>query len=803
MNHNQKMDFEQRLFVTPPKGCNIVYGWAWNVTVTKEKIEKQLNEFVEAGIKGIYVLPLPKSFRPESLRNFMDPDYLTEEFFEMMQYTYRRAKELGMDLWIYDEGGWPSGGACMHTLRQNPEAAYKVLRKREVSVKAGEVYLLPEDTLAVYEGDVRIADTFTAEKDMELFEYFTKVWSGDRESHVDISNPGVTDTFIQNTYEEYKKHMGDLFSNGIHMMFTDEPQVIYEVIPKNGVELFREKFGYDLRDYLYVILDAEKAVTEKEQRARIDYLTLKGELFKKNYCQKLADWCRQNNVLFGGHFGGEDIAHYSTQCGYYSILSQLRELDVPGIDAIWEQIRYPYGGRPPVHYDYKDEMEEGCVFYPRVAPSAARQRGNLLALTETFGVYGDGVTPDEMRYILNYQAMRGINLFNIFTLSLGSERLSAFLERPVFKPEKPGFLQLAHFNRYFERVSYLGRLGEAEGDTALYYPAGDYCANKEYRNAAIVAYNQAGKELEEKNIPFDLIDDWGIMEAEDTGEGLKLGDAVYRHIVVPQNFFMPQDVKEKIAPYLGQGEPTLNMKSKALRVMTRKLENGRLYFFFNQLEGAVKEVISVPRKEKERLYRLDIFTGEMYETQDIDINLVCGDMAVYFVTEKAYDTVSDEEEYAVDVTDLVPVSVKRTLVTYKGLACEYLPGDIEIDADFSGEITYRGRYELPSAPKAGERYRVTLEDTSVSARISLNGEVVATVGCTPMYAVLPAEKLAQAGEIEVTVANTTANEILAKQHIMKDFPKAEIGPYAVKTVIFEERRPALKLGTVKIEKMMS
>jgi len=148
------------------------------------------------------------------------------------------------------------------------------------------------------------------------------------------------------------------------------------------------------------------------------------------------------------------------------------------------------------------------------------------------------------------------------------------------------------------------------------------------------------------------------------------------------------------------------------------------------------------------------------------------------------------------------VSVKKMVINYYGLTCEYLPGDAHIDSDFSGEVTYRGRYELPGEPKAGERYRIVLEDTTVSARVSLDGEIVATLGCTPMTAMLPAEKLKNTGEIEVTVANTGANEIVAKQYILNDFPKAEIGPYVKKTNVFEKARPTfVKLGKVRIEKM--
>jgi len=40
------------------------------------------------------------------------PEYLSPEYPELYAYAMRRAGELGMLCWLYDEGGWPSGGAC-------------------------------------------------------------------------------------------------------------------------------------------------------------------------------------------------------------------------------------------------------------------------------------------------------------------------------------------------------------------------------------------------------------------------------------------------------------------------------------------------------------------------------------------------------------------------------------------------------------------------------------------------------------------------------------------------------------------
>ena len=221
---------------------------------------------------------------------------------------------------------------------------------------------------------------------------------------------------------------------------------------------------------------------------------------------------------------------------------------MPGIDVIWEQIRYPYGGRLPL-----DDETLGIGFFTRLAPSAARQAGRNLAMSETFSIYGDGVTPDEIKFVINYQAIRGINTFNFLTLPYGKSRCGALMMRLAFTPEKPGFYNLKHINEYYARLSYLLRLGKAECDTALYHPCRDYAASPQDSDRASESYKRLGTELEERGIYFDIIDDYAILEACDTGDGLVIGDAVYRHIAVPENKYMPKDVKSKIAPYIGEG----------------------------------------------------------------------------------------------------------------------------------------------------------------------------------------------------------------------------------------------------------
>ena len=793
MYNKPGQNFNQNLLKNPPLECEVTYSWLWNEPVTKEGIDERLAGFLKAGIKSLYILPLPKDFRPDTLRTFLAPEYLTKEFWEIVNYAFRKCVELGIKPWIYDEGGWPSGAAGRRTEMQYPEARAQKLGDRDITLKAGEKYTPCEDLISIFDGTTRLPEDYVADKDITIKEYFIN-----RIPHIpyfiDFTDAKVTDTFLNNTYEGYKSIAGDLFGDVIPLFFTDEPGLARYTLPKGLFEGFIEKYGYDLRDYIYVIPDNGVCKTEKENQARIDYFAYTGEMFYKNTFLKISEWCEKNGIAYSGHVMADNYPD-AVRNGYSSVVEVLRTMQIPGIDVIWEQIRWPYGGRQVVD----EEETQRMPFFTRIATSAARQMGRNLALTETYSIYGDGISPDEMRYVSNYQAVRGINVFNFLTLPYGKTRCSALMMRPAFCPEKPGFASLAHINKYYARLSYLLRLGYAEGDTALYHPCIDYMASEEISEAAVESFRAAGCALEDKNIAFDIIDDSGIREAVPFDGGLKIGDAIYRHIVIPANKYMPADVKAKVAPYVGEGAPIYTFKNEKLRVYTRVLEGGRLWFIFNEGEPTVNEVINV--SEGKKVYRIDLANGDMYLDADCNMTLTCGDIAVYYVTNEDYTALPSGSAFEVKVSELLPVSYNRFVITYDGLTNEYGKGMPTVDRDFSGEITLEGEYTLPEEPKADDIYRVTLEDFGVTARVTLGGAEHA-LGMSPMAVTVSGAELAKCGKLTVVVANTAANEILAKDDVINAHPYAEIGAYQNKTRVFESRRHPLKIGTVKIEKLI-
>ena len=76
-------------FRSPRNEFAVTYMWFWNVAINKERVDHELAEYAKAGVESIYIVPLPKDFSPEDLRTFMDPEYLSKEFFDIVEYTLK------------------------------------------------------------------------------------------------------------------------------------------------------------------------------------------------------------------------------------------------------------------------------------------------------------------------------------------------------------------------------------------------------------------------------------------------------------------------------------------------------------------------------------------------------------------------------------------------------------------------------------------------------------------------------------------------------------------------------------------
>jgi hypothetical protein len=139
-------------------------------------------------------------------------------------------------------------------------------------------------------------------------------------------------------------------------------------------------------------------------------------------------------------------------------MRSLRAFDVPGIDVIWSQITYPEAVKNDPHqFD----------FFPLIASSAARQCGHSKCLSESFAVYGSHVTPEEMRFGVNAQAVRGISLFNFMSITFDRSTAMSLQCRPNFQSGNLGMDCLGQINNYTARLSKILQESQADIHTAL------------------------------------------------------------------------------------------------------------------------------------------------------------------------------------------------------------------------------------------------------------------------------------------------------------------------------------------------
>jgi len=300
-------------------------------------------------------------------------------------------------------------------------------------------------------------------------------------------------------------------------------------------------------------------------------------------------------------------------------------------------------------------------------------------------------------------------------------------------------------------------------------------------------------------VNFDLIDDAGILKAEATPDGLKLGDALYKHIIVPECKFMPEEVKEKIKAYTASPEAYINIESENLRYLVRDLGNKKIYFFFNEGEAPLCEVINVAGKITE----LDLITGEAYKKDKMEVNLHCGEAAAFIVGENYESEKELKLEYIAEINEFEFIGAEKFEIAKCGIVKREVK-EAETKENFSGNVTYKAKFILNEEVKDAEKVRIELAGFASTVNIAVNGELCAYFGLSPMYCDVPAGFFLKENELIITVSNTLADELIAKEEFIREnFKVNEIGPYHERSLAIEKQSKAkLSKGTVKIAKYL-
>jgi len=118
--------------------CAVCF-WNWNSDITEEGILSQLKDYSDGRIGGVII----------HARAGLKIPYMGNRWMELFKYAVEQAEKLSLEVWIYDEDGWPSGFASGRVPALGSEFCYKSLRyafKNEKEIKN----IAPECIVAVY-----------------------------------------------------------------------------------------------------------------------------------------------------------------------------------------------------------------------------------------------------------------------------------------------------------------------------------------------------------------------------------------------------------------------------------------------------------------------------------------------------------------------------------------------------------------------------------------------------------------------------------------------------------------------------
>ena len=515
------------------------------------------------------------------------------------------------------------------------------------------------------------------------------------------------------------------------------------------------------------------APTEENVHILHRWYDLCSKQFCENYLLPCKKWANENGIAFTGHL---DKDHNPLGCMdggcNFNLMRALRCFDIPGIDVIWRQI-YPENKT-----DKKDDMNCYNGFFPRYASSAAVQNGTKRAMSEVFGVAGEGLTYDIMRFTVGYQAVRGINVFNPFNFPLGRKGQLLAQELPIFTENQPYYRYLGQFNSYVERLCYIAALGERVCETALYYPVSDFQSGLN-AEAMEKKFDNLGRELEDRLIDFDIIDDDVIQSAEIVNGYLHIGRAEYKHIIIPEGAFIPEATQNtlnnftkcggRVSSELSDLRTVIKVEGEGLRAMHRKADNADVFCLFRETGENGEYIIHLSSSNG---YLLDLENGkfEFLEAENgvLKLSLAIGETAVILLTDEQFESKNKKvftTEFEISNDFLLSKEIELTCnengfqnINHSDKAVSVSLGDWSgyIGSSYSGSCLYETTFTLPDE-MVGNAGKIDLGEVRFAASVYLNDKALGVSFMPPYSVEIPEGILAENSTLKVIVTNTSAN----------------------------------------------
>jgi len=453
--------------------------WVWNTKVTRADIDTMLYGFKRNAFGGVFVHPRPG----------LITEYLSKEWFDDYAYTVRKAKELGLDVWIYDENSYPSGFAGGHVPDEMPESYNQgqmlhLTKMERLPDEAGPgadatgaglagryVYVLKEENGGYTDITSRLKEYAGKEGNYYLFSkdyYGRSPWYGGF-SYVDLMVKGVTEKFIDVTMRGYEQSIGAEFGKTVRGVFSDEANI--ETQGSGNVrwtpdlfDAFRRKWGYELLPNLPLLYEAtgagpagvENPATGNWKKVRHDYFETLLDLFVDRWSKPFAAWAAGKNLEWTGHYWEHEWP--SPNAGPDNMAMYVYP-QRPGIDMLFNQFNETSPG-----------AQFGNIRSVKELASVSNQMGKKRNLSETYGGGGWDLTFKDMKRLGDWEFVLGVNTLNQHLAHMTISGARKYDYPQSFSYHTPWWPYYGSLNIHFTRLTFALTRGEERNNILVLEP---------------------------------------------------------------------------------------------------------------------------------------------------------------------------------------------------------------------------------------------------------------------------------------------------------------------------------------------
>ena len=518
--------FEQ--VVNPGKKYRPIPFWSWNDLLEPEELRRQINAMHNAGIGGYFM----------HARGGLLTEYMGKEWFDCINVCVEEGRKLDMDIWAYDENGWPSGFGNGKVNGLGLKYQQKYLRMTELAVSDAA----PDYPIAFYEPKTYRLLAVRPVEGTALCLFFEV-----NPYYVDTLDGNVTDKFLEVIHDRYREQIATGDWPDLAGFFTDEPQISRNGIPWSFI--LEESYRQEYKTELIQVLPQLFCESGDFRQTRYRFWRLITLLFLDNFMKKIYNWCEKNGCRVTGHHAGEESYAGQLTCNG-AVMPHYQYYHIPGMDWLCRHIR--------------------PVTVPVQLASVCAQTGKQQILSETFAACGWNIKLEELKWIYQWQMVHGVNLLcqHLESYSLKGIRkrdypASLFMHQPWWKDYRL-------FNDYVSRIGLLLAEGVIAVETLILHGQSTawLCYDRTPAGSAqIKAYFGSfiglSDRLDEAHVNYHYGDETMIATLGSVRNGrFFIGCQSYSLIIVPQIKNLSRPVYDRLHEFIAQGGKVLAVKNR-------------------------------------------------------------------------------------------------------------------------------------------------------------------------------------------------------------------------------------------------